>query len=94
MYNYAGQCKADIDRIAHLLLMTNTTLQFGLLVFYTLADDGPKKKATDILQGRFNSVLSRVQKDCRESLDVRGINKIHKYDNGAWLEACVILKRP
>ena len=93
VYNYAGQCKADIDRIAHLLLMTNTTLQFGLFVFYTSADDGPRKKATDILTDRFNRVLSRVKKDCRKSIYVRGINKIHNYGNGAWLEACVILKR-
>lgn len=92
VYNYNGQCEADVDRIANLLLMSNTTLQFGLFVFYSSADDGKIKKATDKLTGRFRNVLSRARVAWGKSLRVSGILKLHEYGNGAWAGACIIMK--
>lgn len=92
VYNYKGQCEADIDRIANLLLMSNTTLQFGLFVFYSSADDRKIKQATDKLTSRFRNVLARARAGWGKSLQVSGDLRLRKYGNGAWAGACIIMK--
>jgi hypothetical protein len=92
VYNYEGQCGADINRIAKLLLMRETTLQFGLFVFYSSADDGRIKTAEDKLETRYRSILSRAQSAWGKSLRVEGTKRVHRYGNGAWASACIVLK--
>lgn len=94
VYNYKGQCAADIDRIARLLLIgAENSLQFGIFAFYSSVDDGKVKTATEKLEHRYQTVLSRAFSAWDKQLSINGIKRVHKYGNGAWLGACIVLKR-
>lgn len=94
VYNYKGQCAADIDRIANLLMMSGTTFQFGLFVFFSSMADGKIKTAKQKLEDKYRTILSRAQSAWGQSLRIGGTNRVHKYGNGAWLAACIVLRRP
>jgi hypothetical protein len=95
VYSYEGQCAADINRIAKLLLIgTKNSLQFGLFVFYSSVDDGKIKTAKQKLENRYRTILSRAQSAWGQSLRIEGTNRVHEYGDGAWLNACVVLRRP
>lgn len=95
MYSYEGQCAADIDRIAKLLLIgTENSLQFGIFVFYSSVDDDEVKMANEKLEHRYKTVLSRARFAWANQLCIEGTKRVHKYGNSAWLGACIVLKRP
>jgi len=95
VYSYEGQCAADIDRIAKLLLIgTENSLQFGLFVFYSSVADGKIKTAKQKLENRYRTILSRAQSAWGQSLRIEGTNRVHEYGDGAWVDACVVLRRP
>lgn len=94
VYSYNGQCAADIDRIARLLLIgSKNSLQFGIFVFYSSADDGKLKTAKEKIENIYQTVLSRARSGWDKKLSIKGFKRVHKYGDGAWLGACIVLKR-
>jgi len=97
VYNYAGQCDADIKRITTLLLIPGTTLQFGIFAFYSSADDGKIKTARKKLENRYYSIKSRIEAAYGKSFKISGNQKVVEYTNinnntSAWAGSCIVMK--
>jgi len=92
LYNYTGQCENDVARIARILLMPETTLQFGLFVFYCSERDGSRKTARQKLTDRFSRIESRVSADWGKNFRVSGEQKVTEYDDSAWAASLVVMQ--
>jgi hypothetical protein len=86
--------KADLQRIEKVVLRkkTDSSFQFGMMVFYTSCNDNKQFSAKEILDKR----LLNIEADCKQLIESCSVkmsrSKIYTDGVSAWVASAIVLK--